>query len=173
MSDATTNEQKLQEIGRNAMSCIRDMVAALECDYERLEGLRDARDGWIADKPKRTCAKWARAFPEEAAELQELEEAAGECEDSDDARERIQEDPLSLEVRSGWTTLGEPLTAEEFCILLSTGGPATRIVGELNEHREPCRAWLEAQDWGTPWTRFYDASQETLLSYARCFYFGE
>jgi hypothetical protein len=38
---------------------------------------------------------------------------------------------------------------------------------------EPHRAWLEVQDWGTPWTRYFDIEQDTLLAYARCFYFGE
>ena len=60
----------------------------------------------------------------------------------------------------------------EFCILLSTGGPASRIRGEL-DNGEPCRAWLEVQDWGTPWTQYFDIEQDTLLAYARCFYFGE
>ncbi len=38
---------------------------------------------------------------------------------------------------------------------------------------DPCRAWLEYQDWGTPWTQFFDAEQDTLLTYCRQFYFGE
>ncbi len=54
-----------------------------------------------------------------------------------------------------------------------TGGPATRIIGELNEHGEPTRARLQVQDWGTPWTDYRGGDQETLLTYARCFYFGE
>jgi hypothetical protein len=43
----------------------------------------------------------------------------------------------------------------------------------LSEHGEPVRAWLDVHDWGTPWTRYFQIEQETLLSYAQCFYFGE
>ena len=82
--------------------------------------------------------------------LAAFEAAAGDCADEEEARQRIQEDPFSVEVRSDWTTPGEPLEPSEFTILLCTGGPAVRIVGELNLG-EPCRAWLEYQDWGTPW----------------------
>lgn len=92
--------------------------------------------------------------------------------DEDDARERIQEDPLSVEVRSGWHTPGDAPQVEEFCILLCTGGPAVQIRGELDEHCEPCRAWLEYRDWGTPWTQYFDAAQDTLLQYAGQFYYG-
>jgi hypothetical protein len=91
----------------------------------------------------------------------------------EEAQTHIQEDALSIEVRSGWRALGDTLEAEEFNILLTTGGPAVRIRGALDDNREPSRAWLEVQDWGTPWTRYYDALQEVLLAYARCFYFGE
>jgi hypothetical protein len=93
--------------------------------------------------------------------------------DSDQARQTIEEDALSVEVRSGWCSPGSEMKAEEFCILLCTGGPAVRIRGELNEYGEPDRAWLECQDWFTPWTQVFDVEQETLLAYARCFYFGE
>ena len=99
--------------------------------------------------------------------LAALEAAAGDCADEDDARQRIREDPFSVEVRSDWTNPGEPLEPSEFMILLCTGGPAVRIVGE------PCRAWLEYQDWGTPWTRYFGADSATLCQYASQFYFGE
>jgi hypothetical protein len=87
--------------------------------------------------------------------------------------EQSREQPLSVEVRNGWHTPGEQDEdgPEEFCILLSTGGPALRIRGELS-HGEPDRCWLEHQDWGTPWTRFYDADREALLWFAGLFWFG-
>jgi hypothetical protein len=101
-----------------------------------------------------------------------------DVESREGALQNILEDPLSIEVRSGWTVLGQGLVAEEFNILLATGGPAVRIVGELDQYKEPARAWLEVQDWFTPWTEYtggYDGGRymETLLTYARCFYFGE
>jgi len=106
-------------------------------------------------------------------DLTDLEDAAGDCESEDDARTRIKKDALFVEVRSGWVTQGEELTAFEFNILITTGGPAVRIRGELNEHNEPHRAWLEVQDWYLPWTEYVGADQGVLLDYARCFYFGE
>jgi hypothetical protein len=57
-------------------------------------------------------------------------------------------------------------------ILLCTGGPAVRIVGEL-DRGTPCRAWLEYQDWGTPWTQYFGAKSDTLCEYAANFFFGE
>lgn len=105
--------------------------------------------------------------------LAALEAAAGDCADEEEeARQRIQDDPLSVEVRSDWTNPGEPLEPSEFMILLCTGGPSVRIVGELNLG-EPCRAWLEYQDWGTPWTRYFGTDSDTLCQYASQFYFGE
>ena len=65
------------------------------------------------------------------------------------------------------------MEAAEFCILLTTGGPAVRIRGELDEYNEPRRAWLEVQDWFLPWTEYVCADSDVLLNYARCFYFGE
>lgn len=93
----------------------------------------------------------------------------------DEANERIQEDPLSIEIREDWHTVGERSPIAEYKILLCTGGPAVRIVGELSEYLEPQTAWLESQDWGIPWTRLHnitEAEQAALLTYAQLFYFG-
>lgn len=98
----------------------------------------------------------------------------GDQDAEEEATLRIQEDALSCEVRSGWTMLGEELKAEEFCILLCTGGPACRIVGDLDSG-EPSRPRLQYQDWGTPWTELVldSAGYEALLTYCQQFYFGE
>ena len=71
-------EESLQTIGRNAMSVLRDMVAALECDWDRLAELRDERDNWEpeAGDEDNDKASWTRHNPEDAQELAELEEAA-------------------------------------------------------------------------------------------------
>jgi hypothetical protein len=90
------------------------------------------------------------------------------------AHERIQEDPLEVLVRSCWTTPGYQLDACDFQILLCTGGPAVRVRGTLDVNYEPTRAWLEYQDWGTPWMDYYEeGANEVLLKYARQFYYGE
>lgn len=63
----------------------------------------------------------------------------------------------------------------EHRILLGTGGPATRIVGELDEYGQPTNAKFEYQDWFKPWTAANDLSEEeekTLLEFASQFWFG-
>lgn len=87
----------------------------------------------------------------------------------------IQEDALSVRVRSGWVSAPQNMKAEEFEILLCTGGPAVRIVGNLSKYSEPESARIEYQDWFTPWTEYrMDAEEEkTVLEYCRQFYFGE
>lgn len=174
-------------------SSIVRMLAAVSCDYDRLQELRSEREELTEavkdaeaeyhDADETNLAETTDALNEarealtqwetdNAEELAELEDAAGECTDEDEARQIIQEDPLEVQVRSDWESPGAPLEAVEFMVLLCTGGPAVRIVGELNRG-EPCRAWLEYQDWGTPWTQWFGASSDTLCEYAANFFFGE
>lgn len=154
------------------------MLAAVNCDYDRLDELTDELqevcneqsennvfDDWVKDQSENAEA----VFYDSAVEYIALKDKADKCESRDDAIERIQEDPLSVEVRSDWVTPGEEMTAGEFQILLCTGGPAVRIMGELSDHGEPDRAWLEYQDWGTQWTRYYGADSATLCEYAANF----
>jgi hypothetical protein len=88
------------------------------------------------------------------------------------AEEVIRQDPLSARVRSDWQAPGETLQPAEYELLLSWGGPATRIVGELSEYGEPVSAKLQVQDWFTPWTEYIRADRDILLEYAQQFYFG-
>jgi hypothetical protein len=201
MTADKTERDWVAEIGKPTFENLAEMVAALECDYERLEELRDARDDFEPAGTCQNCDKettwkdtltrgdkecehctaivsWAARNPDDAEELKELEAAANpcgnECKSRDYAEQMIHEDALSIEVRSGWTTPGEEMTPAEFCILLGTGGPAMRIVGDLDHHGEPSSARLEVQDWGKPWTEYYagPGSSEVLLTYARCFCFA-
>jgi hypothetical protein len=99
-------------------------------------------------------------------------------EDEEAIYERIQQGPLSLEVRSDWHTPGDPDGRKpgEFRLLLSTGGPALQLVGEVDEYGEPYGTpRLQWQDWGTPWTDYRTTEEEdsALEDYARCFYYGE
>jgi hypothetical protein len=167
--DATDNAE-LQ--AKAQLESIREMLAAVAVDYDRLEELRDARDNSADDGL--TVEQWAEGSPDDAAELAELEAAAGDCTDEDDARQRIQEDPLSVQIRSGWYSPGETPEPEEFEILLCTGGPAVRILGELGTYNGPSRARLQYQDWGTPWTEYFEPGiNDTLVEYALHFYFGD
>lgn len=84
---------------------------------------------------------------------------------------------LSVEIRSGWREPGDgdSMDPDEFRILLTTGGPALRIMGELN-HGDVWRCWLERQDWGTPWVQHFNRSAEratALRWFASLFYYGE
>lgn len=170
-----TETDWVEKIGAPAYGSIADMVAALECDYDRLEELRDQRKDHqhLEDNDAPALVPmdqlWAEANPDDAEELAELEAAAGECESREDAETRISEDPLDITIR-GERRNGE-WEADEFTILLSTGGPAVRIKGELGQHNEPDRAWLEVQDWFKPWTQYFPADQDTLLTYCRQFCF--
>jgi len=99
-------------------------------------------------------------------------DAAEDSDDEDGARQRIADHPLHVLVRSDWTQPGDPLDAAEYQILLCTGGPAVRIVGEL-DRGTPCSARLEYQAWDTPWLPYFGALPAVLCDYAANFYFGE
>jgi hypothetical protein len=172
----------VEQIGQPAYSAIVEMVAALQADRDRLEELRDERDSWEpeSDEERRAAKRpfpnpqtWAEAFPEDDEELAELVAAVtldGEEIDEDEARQRIDEDPLSLRI-FGEKTDGE-WEATSYELLLTTGGPAVRIVGDLNGS-EASSARLEVQDWGKPWTEYFQTENDTLMAYVGCFYFGE
>jgi len=83
------------------------------------------------------------------------------------------ESPLSVEVREGWHSPGDPNGPEDFMVLLSTGGPALRLRGDLDQYCQPRRAWLEHQDWFKPWTQFFGGDSDALLWFAGLFWFGE
>ena len=125
-----------------------------------------------------------RAKDQAACQLESIIEMVDALETAKTDRDReaveqtIHEDPLSVEVRGGWYTLDHPENGAELAeyrILLCTGGPAVRIVGDLTEHGEPESARIEYQAWGTPWTDFPidNDQEEKLLTYCRQFYFGE
>jgi hypothetical protein len=180
----TTYNQGLDQARAQAES-IAAMVAALTCDYDRLQELRDERadlasaaeDSESEDETAQAItalALWddvARWDDENAEELNTLEHEAGDCTDEEDARNRIQEDPLSVEVRSGWTSLGDTMAPGNFRIVLCTGGPHVEIMGKLDIHGQPYHAWIQYQDWGTPMTPFFNVEQSTLLAYCQEFYF--
>lgn len=197
-----TKDDRLTEVGKSAYASIVEMVAALECDYDRLEELKEQRETLVdevndahgehqaalseqdgteeetkaaEESARAKLAEWDEEYAEELTELQG-DAACGDdkypCKDQDEARERIQQDALSVRI-FGERTDGE-WEADKFEILLTTGGPAVRIMGELDGNSEPSHAWLETQDWGTPWTEYYETGiRDTLLAYCRCFYFGE
>lgn len=102
-----------------------------------------------------------------------------EYENVDALLQYIYEMPLSVDIRSAWTTPGCEMEAAEYQMLLSTGGPALRIIGDLNEHGEPASAQMEWRDWGTPWTRMgfgtsdFLKRERAIRDFAARFYLGE
>lgn len=216
-----TDESNAENEAKAQAESIAAMVAALECDYDRLEELIDERDNLVSDCDGKRLSElrvarmnyadsqlgnlsslevhriaWDQENPDEAEEIEtlqaaedalnewdeenreelaELKAAAGDCTSSEEANQRILDDALEVQVRSGWVTPGQDETGsyDEFEILLCTGGPAVRIMGRLTNN-QPSRAWLEYQDWGTPWTQAYNViERETLLTYCQQFYFGD
>lgn len=88
------------------------------------------------------------------------------------AEEELFEMPLDVAVRSGWEPVGGYLKPSEYMILLTTGGPACRITGDLASNGEPENAVLEWQDWGTPWTpcALSAPERDALLRFAALFF---
>ena len=82
--------------------------------------------------------------------------------DVEEVEEEARQQVLSVEVRTGWHDPSDPPSQpEEGCLLLSTGGPALRLLVDLDDDAEPCGSTLQWQDWGTPWTD-YSLSQDEL-----------
>lgn len=190
MGTTTTETTNAETNARAWLESIREYVAAVECDYKRRSELREelieAYDdekhqndpnnetqflAWVKDASDNP----SHVFQESAEELVELNAAAGEYDDADAARDALRESVLSVQVRSGWADSAEDFVAEEFSILLTTGGPACRIIGELDDYKTPSRARLQYQDWGTPWTELIldRHENESVVAFCREFFFGE
>jgi hypothetical protein len=106
----------------------------------------------------------------------DTEKEYDEYHDLEDAERAINDSPLSVQVRSDWEDSKVQFDPYEYNILLSTGGPALRIYGQLDQYNQPDNADLQYQDWFTPWESYYiedDEKRRCLLEYARRFYFGE
>ena len=104
---------------------------------------------------------------------QQLQES-NDYNQQDELRESVLNSALSVEFRSGWySSLDDELVPEEFKILLTWGGPALRIIGELDNYG-PVNPKLQYQDWGTPWIDFKitEYQQNALNWFCNCFYFG-
>src|SRR5260370_40566108 len=71
--------------------------------------------------------------------------------DSEESRERIMsEGALEVSVRSDWYSAGgtqDDASPVEYRILLGTGGPVNRSVGELHQHGQPTNAQFQHHEW--------------------------
>tara|TARA_S200000501_G_C20269454_1_gene502162 strand:+ start:74 stop:475 length:402 start_codon:yes stop_codon:yes gene_type:complete len=104
---------------------------------------------------------------------QQLQES-NDYNQQDELRESILNSALSVEFRSGWSTNPEELEIEEFKILLTWGGPALRVIGDLDQYKQPENIKMQFQDWGTLWTDYEltEKQEESLNWFCNCFYFG-
>ena len=99
----------------------------------------------------------------------------GWAEVCDAIREMVLEDALSVQVRTDWHSLGDDPELGQFKLLLCTGGPAVQIKGDLCGG-QPEHAYLEFQDWFTPWEMYRETTEEqdaALLWYASQFYWEQ
>ena len=149
-----------------------------------------------------TTKKEAHAITNAKGELEKIKElyrkfkkeeefeSWGECRSvwnwtSDGIQEEARNEALSVEFRSGWSSNLESMEPEEFKILLSTGGPACQVKGNLDQYNQATDIEIQYQDWGTPWEplqlncTYADKSPnitsdyEALEWFCNCFYFGE
>ena len=195
---APSPERNFQEVAndyaKRSIESLREMIQALEhaeeCDGECEEccgtGIVDTdTENGVEEKCEECkgagkCLRGSETHTEKLKDGHTVEqhdyEEPESWHDAERARERIQEDPLSIEVRSDWHTPGDESATEatEYNILLCMGGPAARIVGELRGG-QPYSAKFEYQDWFKPWTEAYtdSADDAVMLEYAQQFYFGE
>ena len=109
-----------------------------------------------------------RAYHQALTQLRNIEDMVERlrctegCTGEDDIHEEIIEDPVSVE------------THKSYEIMLCWGGPAVRIVGNLDKHTQPETAALQYQDWFTPWTNYplNNVETDTLIAYASEFCFA-
>lgn len=87
----------------------------------------------------------------------------------DNRQSEIEQAPLSIEIRSGWTLPGQKMEPAEFKILLCWGGPSVQIIGELDQFQRPIAARLQFQDWFEPWSDWREADEQKLIEF--CDYF--
>jgi hypothetical protein len=147
--------QELTQAEANAKAWAESIEAA----YEAHQFCAEEGEGRHLSREAKACLKFHEYDGTNHAEVSEAIETG------------FWESPLSLDVRSGWGTPSK-LEPEEFQILLSTGGPALRIIGDL-EDLSPANARLEYQDWGTPWTEYLNTDYEALQWFSSLFWFGE
>ena len=107
--------------------------------------------------------------------LAEVEIPEG-CEYSsrEEVEEAIQEKPLSVEVRSGWYSVGETSEPSEFRILLCWGGPSVEIRGEIGLYGQPESVCIFYADWHERGEyALSEEEEQAVTEFCGQFYLGE
>src|SRR4051812_41106650 len=90
---------------------------------------------------RQNAKAWFESIVEMVSELHRIQDNQSVDGSEDDARQKIEESVLSVQVRGGWHNPGISQERsnqygdgkpEEYEILLTTGGPALRIIGRLD-----------------------------------------
>ncbi len=113
-----------------------------------------------------------RAKNQAQAQFEGIKELMTALYEANETKDQTQIDEALEEIYSNALSTG---VIRQYEILLCTGGPAVRIIGELDEYLEPETAVLQYQDWGTFW-QDYSLSlsqQELLLDFAHHHYFQD
>lgn len=130
---------------------------------EKNRGLASARSTAETIEQLHRLHSWAGGTYPEPRELNRDDRRAlvrafdwGLYADPEELRERIdewaREWPLSVEYRcSEWQLSVTGCEADEFRILISWGGPAVAVFGDISCSGYPSDPELKGQDWGTPW----------------------
>jgi len=98
--------------------------------------------------------------------------------DSDEGCEALEEEArdhaLSVEVRSGWQSIGDSLEPTQARVLITTGGPALQVLLDIDDG-EGSDPRLQIADWGKSWTDYKptggDDAWDALDWFAGLWYF--
>lgn len=152
-------DTRAEDQAKAQLESIKDMMA-------RLEHVRDC-NGDNCTLTDKQLYDGINLYYTKKLTRKQRDEAIADYHDEDAAQSAISEDPLDVQVRSDWHTPGEQGENAEYYILLCTGGPAVRIVGDLDQYGRPDSARIEYQDWFTPWVEYRGEDHEAVLAYAQ------
>ena len=128
-------------------------------------------------KKKANSLSAAHSTADQIKELHDAWRIAGQ-EKSETIEEEARQLPASVSVRSYWVEVGSEMSAFEYRIEMSGGGPAVCIFGTIDNFGYPIEPEIKHQDWFTPWEYSYNKTSqdedatEAVEWFVSLFYFG-
>lgn len=161
-------QKQTNKYAKRSIESMRDDLAALEHARE-CDGTTEDGTPCKAGSETRRYRFKDRATGEIRRGKQMVHNNEEAWHDEERARAAIDEGPLEVACDKGERFDG----TRWYMILLGTGGPAARIIGQLSEHHEPESATFQFQDWFKPWTdaQLSSEDEKTLLEFAQHFNF--